>query len=86
MKKGCVFMTVQESVMAFLKGKNPEAELDYETEIFKSGIVNSLFALELVMFVEKEFHIKLKHKDIRLENFTTINRIAALVDRLREGE
>lgn len=76
-------MKIQEELMQFLKGKNPEAELDWDTDLFKSGVVNSLFALEIVMFVEKTFSIKLKRKDIQAENFSTINRIAALVERVK---
>ena len=54
--------------------------------MMKSGLVNSLFALEIVMFVEKTFQIKLKRKDIKPENFSTVRRIAELVRRVKEGK
>ena len=48
--------------------------------IFSSGPVNSLLAMQLVLFVEKEFGIAVEDDDLKLENFETIRAIAALVD------
>ncbi len=79
-------MSIQEQIYNFLHEKNPQAELTYETELFKSGVVNSLFALEIVIFVETTFGIRLKRKDVKLENFESINRIAALVERVQKGK
>lgn len=78
-------MSIQEQIYNFLYEKNPQAELTYDTELFKSGVVNSLFALEIVIFVETTFGIRLKRKDVKLENFESINRIAALVERVQKG-
>ncbi len=74
-------MTVQERILRFLREKNRDKEIETDTELFQSGAVNSLFALEIVMFVEEEFHIKLKKNDLKIENFSTVERIAALVER-----
>lgn len=79
-------MSIQEQIYHFLHEKNPQAELNYDTELFKSGVVNSLFALEIVIFVETTFGIRLKRKDVKLENFESINRIAALVERVQKGK
>jgi len=79
-------MDVKETVFRFLKEKTKSDALTEETELLKSGLVNSLFALEIVVFVEQTFGVKLKRKDITAENFSSVNRIAALVDRLREGK
>lgn len=76
----------EEKIIAFLQGKTSSGELTYDTELMKSGLVNSLFALEIVMFVEKTFNIKLKRKDIKPENFSTVRRIAELVRRVKEGK
>ncbi len=74
-------MTVQERILQFLREKNRDKAIEADTELFQSGAVNSLFALEIVMFVEDEFHIKLKKNDLKIENFSTVERIAALVER-----
>jgi len=38
-------------------------ELMDNEDIFSTGFVNSLFAMQLVMFIEKEFNIKVENKD-----------------------
>jgi methoxymalonate biosynthesis acyl carrier protein len=56
-------------------------DLKDEEEIFALGFVKSLFAIQLVMFVEKEFGVVVDNDDIDIENFKSVNAIAALVER-----
>ncbi|WP_233168347.1 acyl carrier protein [Paenibacillus roseus] len=55
-------------------------ELADDEDIFALGFVNSLFAMQLVMFLEKEFAVTIDSKDMDLDNFRTINRMAALIE------
>lgn len=73
-------MSTQERIFQFFVEKNKADGLTYDTELLKSKHINSLFALQIVMFVEKEFQVKLTRKEISMENFHSINAIAALVD------
>ena len=73
-------MDTQERIFQFFVEKNKADGLTYDTELLKSKHINSLFALQIVMFVEKEFKVKLTRKEISMENFHSINAIAALVD------
>lgn len=76
-------MSTQERILKFFKDKNKADEnLTWDTELLSGGYVNSLFALEIVMFLEKEFKIRIKRRDINDDNFRTINNMAALVERL----
>lgn len=75
-----------QTVFTFLQEKTKCSTLNGDTDLMKSGLVNSLFALEIVMFVEKTFHIKLGRKDITAENFRTVNQIAALVERVSSAK
>ena len=52
-----------------------------DEDIFALGLVNSLFAMQLVTFVETEFCITVEQEDLEIENFSTINAITALVER-----
>ncbi len=74
-------MDTQERIFQFFVEQKKADGLTYDTELLKSKHINSLFALQIVMFVEKEFHIKLTRKEISTENFHSINAIAALVNR-----
>ncbi|WP_118974716.1 acyl carrier protein [Taibaiella koreensis] len=50
-----------------------------EEDIFKLGLVNSLFALELVVFLETTFKISIENEDLNLENFSTVNNLGAFI-------
>ena len=73
-------MTTQERIMEFFKSKNI-TDIQTDTDLFKGGYVNSLFALEIVMFLEKEFKIKIKNKDITEKNFRTIDSMADVIEK-----
>lgn len=73
-------MNTQERIFQFFVEKKKAEGLSYDTELLKSKHINSLFALQIVLFVEKEFGVKLTKKEISVENFHSINAIAALVD------
>lgn len=48
-------------------------------DIFALGLVNSLFAMQLVLFVEQEFDITIDGEDLDFNNFRTVNAIERLV-------
>lgn len=73
-------MNTQERIMVFFKEKGING-ITAETDLFKGGYVNSLFALEIVMYLEKEFKIKIKNKDIKEKNFKTVINIAETVEK-----
>ncbi|HET7212062.1 MAG TPA: acyl carrier protein [Terriglobia bacterium] len=50
-------------------------------DIFALGFVNSLLAIQLVSFLEKEFAITIEDEDLDFENFKTVNNMDALVER-----
>ena len=73
-------MNTQERITKFFTDKGITG-IAPDTDLFKGGYVNSLFALEIVMFLEKEFGIKIKNKDIKEKNFKTVENIAETVER-----
>ncbi len=73
---------IKDLIKKFLEAKKSGADLDDDTDLFKNGYVNSLFALEIVTFLEKTFNIKLSKNDISKENFSSINNITSLVKKL----
>jgi acyl carrier protein len=61
------------------------AGLVEDQNIFASGLVNSLFAMQLVLFVEKEFDLSVENDDLDLANFLSVNAITAFVRRKLVG-
>ena len=73
---------VKDQILGFLASRFPEEEIQETEDIFQLGYVNSLFAMELVMFVEKSFGVVIPNDELRIENFQTAVVMAQLVDRL----
>ncbi|ARV59842.1 D-alanyl carrier protein [Nostocales cyanobacterium HT-58-2] len=55
--------------------------LQDDENIFFLGFVNSMFAMQLVLFIEKEFQIAIDNEDLELDNFKSINAICSLLER-----
>lgn len=68
-------------IRAFLARFFQNHELQDDENIFATGFVNSLIAIQLVTFVEREFGIAVENEDLAIENFNSVNAIAALVGR-----
>ena len=50
-----------------------------DDNLFESGIVNSLFAIQLLTFIEKTFAIEVDSDDLDMKNFRSLNATAAFV-------
>lgn len=58
-----------------------DADVDPDVDLFATGMVNSLFAMQLVLFVEKDFGVAVANEDLDYENFKSINAISGFVAR-----
>ena len=58
-----------------------EIQISDRDDIFELGFVNSLFAMNLISFIEKEFHTTIETEDMEVKNFNTINNIERLIIR-----
>lgn len=75
----------REKIRAFLSPVFQDRGLADDQDMFALGLVNSLFAMQLVLFVEKTFGFTVESEDLDIENFRSINAIARLVDRKLNG-
>lgn len=74
-------MDNQARIREFISRHVRGHELRDDEDIFATGFVNSMFAMQLVQFVESEFGLTVESEDLDLENFRTIDAISALVER-----
>ena len=56
-------------------------DLQDNEDIFAVGFVNSMFAMQLVLFIEQEFQVTIENEDLELDNFRTINAMVSLLER-----
>lgn len=64
----------------FLSPRFQGHQLRDDDDIFSLGFVNSLFAMQLVLFVEKQLGVPLEGDDLQMENFRSIDAIVRLVE------
>ena len=71
----------KDRIKTFLSQFFGNHELQEDDDIFAAGFVNSMFAMQLILFIEKEFQVTIENEDLDLDNFRTINAIAHLLER-----
>jgi len=59
--------------------------LEDDLDIFATGLASSIFVIELVVFIEKEFGLSIRDEDLDPTNFASINALAAFVARKKSG-
>lgn len=74
-------MDTKQQIRDFLTRFFRDHKLADDEDIFATGYVNSMFAMQLVQFVESTFGIAVESDDLEMDNFRTVNAIAALVER-----
>ena len=66
---------MKDKIRRFLsQNKNIDGISD-DDDLFENGFVNSLFALQLIMFIEKEYKIRIPDEKIKEDNFRSVNAI-----------
>ncbi|EYF03730.1 acyl carrier protein [Chondromyces apiculatus] len=73
--------TVREFLLRHFRGY----DLQDDEDIFGLGFVNSLFAMQLITFIEGEFKLRIENEDLDVKNFQTLNAVTALIAR-KAGE
>jgi methoxymalonate biosynthesis acyl carrier protein len=68
---------IRDFVSRFVRGH----QLGDGEDIFATGFVNSMFAMQLVQFVEQTFGVTVESDDLDIDNFRSVDAIAALVER-----
>lgn len=74
-------MDTRARIREFLVKHTRVHDLGDDQDIFVSGLVNSLFALQLVMFLEREFEVAIEDHDLEIRNFHTISAMASMLAR-----
>ena len=72
---------IKATVKRFLSSSTNITNLDDDENLFESGIVNSLFAVQLMTFVEKTFAIEVEMDDLDIQNFKSLNATTAFIQK-----
>jgi methoxymalonate biosynthesis acyl carrier protein len=70
---------IPAKIRAFILASIHIPNLSDDDNLFESGIVNSLFAVEFMTFLETEFGVEVTPDDLDIKNFQSIEAAAAFV-------
>ena len=75
-----------QTIRRFIETQLQAEELSDDEDLVDAGYVNSLFAIQLVLFVERQFHISVQDGDLDLANFRSISAIREFVHRKQSSD
>ena len=78
-------MDINEKLLNYISKSMAGKTLTADDDLFESGVVHSLFAMQLVLFIEKEFDVELDDDDLNFESLRTVRHIGQLVERNWKG-
>jgi acyl carrier protein len=70
---------IKHTVRSFILSSVNIPDLKDDDNLFESGIVNSLFAVQLMTFIEKTFALEVGMDDLVIENFKSLNAMTVFV-------
>jgi methoxymalonate biosynthesis acyl carrier protein len=76
--------SIQAELTQFLEARIKQP-VTADLDLFASGLVSSLFAMELLVHLEGAFKISVPSEELRLDSFRTVQAMTALVLRLTNG-
>jgi methoxymalonate biosynthesis acyl carrier protein len=75
---------IEGALLAFL-AERIKTEVAADQDLFKSGLVSSMFAMQLVVHLEEAYDIAIIGPDLKLDNFRTVESMTSLVLRLHDA-
>ena len=70
---------IKNEIKKFLCKITRNDNLDDSQDIFGGGLINSLYSIQLILFLEKEFDVSIQSPDLNIENFRTVNALTEFV-------
>lgn len=74
---------VRHYILENLLFSDDDSELPNDASLLDRGIIDSTGVLEVVMFLEEAFGIRVKASEMLPENFDSVNNIVRFVERQR---
>ncbi|MEI8089736.1 MAG: phosphopantetheine-binding protein [Opitutaceae bacterium] len=72
-------LEAKAKIRAFLETFIQDHDFQDADNIFALGLVNSLMAMQLVLFLEKDFAAKFTNQELDLKNFRSVEAMVALL-------
>ncbi len=71
----------EQKIIDFISKFTKSATVDKDANLFEGGNLNSLFIMQLVLFIEKEFNISVNNDVIGTDEFNSVSSICAYIEK-----
>ena len=59
--------------------KDPERPIESDEALISSGLIDSFSLVDIALFVEREFGVRIDDADLSAENFDTLDELTTLI-------
>ena len=80
--------TVNDALRTFITGelmKDPEYPLQDDEALISGGLIDSFSLVELQIFIEQEFGVRVDDTELTAEAIDTINDLVAVIEKTQNG-
>jgi acyl carrier protein len=74
-------LDTREKVYKFLGRFFKIDSITDKDDFYEKVLVNSLFSIQLVMFIESEFNITIQSEDLEMSNFSSVSSILNFIEK-----
>ncbi|WP_124067179.1 acyl carrier protein [Clostridium sp. E02] len=71
--------SIRAKVRKFIQKYSKKDNIEDNQNLFEMSFANSLFAMQLILFIENEFELAVASEDIGMDNFDTIDKICSFI-------
>jgi acyl carrier protein len=77
--------SIKAKISEFIRKYSKVDNINEDENIFTMGFINSLFSMQLILFIEKEFDISVDNDVLGTEKFNTLNTICRYIQEKLNG-
>ena len=75
-------MSYSEDIISYLQSEgNIQVDITPDTTLFSTGLVDSFFMIEFILFLESSYNVQVLPEDITLDNLDSINKVLSYLKR-----
>jgi acyl carrier protein len=73
------YESIRGKVRKFIQKYSKRDDIEDNQNLFEMSFANSLFAMQLILFIENEFELAVASEDIGMDNFDTVDKICSFI-------
>ena len=77
--------SIHADVLAFLKKRASVAVPSPETDLIEAGVLDSLVLIDLLVFLEEEYGVRLPVDKLEIDQVRSVARISSLIEQNDKG-